>query len=259
MPEKVFYRSTDGVRICAILHEATFAPKGNVVLAHGITVDKDEEGAFVELATGLCAAHYNVLRFDFRGHGESGGLQEEMTIAGELHDLATSIDYARKRWSLPTRLVAASFGAVAAVIYAAERQDLPCMVLWNPGLDLRRTFFEPKTPWAQQWFNPEAFAFLEEHGYMLLEGFKIGRSLFEEMKQLEPLKNMSKITCPVLTLHGDKDTYASYEVSKAYAKCNKQSKFITVPGAEHGFGTPDERQFVISKTVEWFQRYLSSK
>jgi len=105
MAKKVFYPSTDGAQICALMHEAIGTPKGNVVLAHGITMDKDEDadsqagagiGAFVQLADALCNAQYNVLRFDFRGHGESGGLQEEMTITANLCALVLAVLFIEK-------------------------------------------------------------------------------------------------------------------------------------------------------------------
>jgi len=266
MAKKVFYSSMDGVQICAMMHEAIGTPKGNVVLAHGITMDKDEDadpqagagiGAFVQLADALCNAQYNVLRFDFRGHGESGGLQEEMTIAGELLDLTASMDYAKKCWPLSTALVAASFGATSSVMYAANRPDIPCMVLWDPALDLRKTLLEPILPWGKQSFNAQGYAFLEEHGYMLLAGFfKLGRPLIDEMKRIQPLRYMKRINCPVLTLHGDRDTYVPYVVSKKYARCNSRSEFVTVSGSEHGFGRPRDRQFVIPRTVKWIQRFV---
>lgn len=264
MTEKVFYASEDGVQICGLLHEPVGVPKGNVVLAHGITVDKDEDGdsqagigAFVQLADALCNSQYNVLRFDFRGHGESGHLPEQMTISGELLDLTASMDYAKKRWPLPTAIAAASFGATSAVMYAAEKQDIPCMVLWNPVLDLRKTFLEPILPWAKQSFNAEAYAFLEEHGYMLLDGFfKLGRPLIDEMRRIKPFEYMKRIRCPVLTLHGDEDTYVPYEVARKHARCNSRSEFVTVPGSEHGFGRPEDRRFVIPRTLEWIQRFV---
>lgn len=263
MTRRVFYASGDRVRICALLHEPARVTMGNVVLAHGITVDKDEDGesqagigAFVQLADALCNAHYNVLRFDFRGHGESGGLQEHMTIAGELLDLTASMEYARQYWPLPTSIVAASFAAPPALTYAADRQDIPCMVLWNPVLDLRKTFLDPTLPWAKQSFNTQGYAFLEEHGYMLLDGFfKLGRTLIDEMKTIKPFEQMQRILCPVLTLHGDQDTYVPFTVAEKYARCNSRSEFVAVPGSEHGFGRSEDRQFVIPRTVEWVQRH----
>ena len=155
MDERVFYPSGDGVQLCALLHQPDGPARGTVVLAHGITVDKDESsgesgvGAFVELTDALRQRGYNVLRFDFRGHGESGEPSERITVSGERLDLAASIAYAENRWSMPPALVAASFGAVSAVMVAAERDDLPCLALWNPVLDFAKTFWEPVAPGGQ--------------------------------------------------------------------------------------------------------------
>ena len=66
MSEKTFYKSSDGIEICAILHEVEGVPKGSIVQAHGISVDKDEEGIFIALAESLCASGYNGLAGAFK-------------------------------------------------------------------------------------------------------------------------------------------------------------------------------------------------
>ncbi|MGE5527940.1 MAG: alpha/beta hydrolase [Patescibacteria group bacterium] len=261
MTGKAFYQSGDGVRLCALVSEAEGAARGSVVLAHGITVDKDESsgstgiGAFVQLDEALRAAGFNVLRFDYRGHGESGGRQEGMTIAGELLDLEAALTHARQRWGMPPALVAASFGAVSAVLYAAGREDLPCLVLWNPVLDLVKTFLEPVCPRPRRSFNAGDAAFLERHGYLLLDSFRVGRRLLEEMREIRPYERMREIRCPVLTLHGDRDSYVPYDVARDHAACNDQSEFAAVAGADHGFGRKEDRGVVIPKTVAWVKRF----
>ncbi len=118
-PEKVFYDSTDGVRLCAVWQAAVEPARGVIVMAHGIMGGKDEPEAFPLLATALARYGFHSLRFDFRGHGESGGTQDEMTLAGEQQDLMASVAYACKRSSLPLGIVAFNLGAVAACWYAA--------------------------------------------------------------------------------------------------------------------------------------------
>lgn len=263
MGETIFYPSLDGVRLCAVVDAASNA-KGSVVLAHGITVDKDESSgavgvpAFVELAARLTADGYNVLRFDFRGHGESGLTSRQMTIAGELLDLIASVRQAETRWGQPVALVGASFGAVSSVLYAAGIGGLACLVLWNPVLDLRQTFLEPVEPIPQQFFNAEGYAHLAEHGWLSLDGFEIGACLVDEMRYVEPFARMSAITCPVLTLHGDRDRYVPYGVAQQYAGCNPASRFLPVPGAEHGFGMSGDRALVLAATVQWLDENMIS-
>jgi alpha-beta hydrolase superfamily lysophospholipase len=255
--EKVYYESKDGTKLCAEWQDAVGSARGVVVLAHGITATKEEDGVFTALAEALAHHGFHSLRFDFRGHGESGGAQEDITIMGERKDLAASVEYARSRSPLLLGIVAASFGAVSACCYAESSTDVSCLVLWNPVLDLRKTFLEPELPWAQQSFNPQGFVFLKQHGYLLLDGhFKIGQQLIEEMKHQRPYECLSRLQIPVLTLHGDQDTYVSYDVSCQYGKPNSRSQFVTVPGSEHGFGPIQDRDFVISRTVEWFLKNM---
>lgn len=260
------YPSLDGVRICAALRDAGPDAKASVVLAHGITVDKDESAdaqgipAFVELSDALAEAGYNVLRFDFRGHGGSGLSSRDMTIAGELLDLTASIRQAKARWGLPLALLGASFGAVSSVLYTANAPgDVDCLVLWNPVLDLRRTFIQPLMPKPRRFFNAAGYAHLQNHGYLLLEGFQVGRCLVEEMRRIEPFDAMRLIECPVLTLHGENDSYVPFETSEAYAVCNADSAFVPVVGAEHGFMERDARRFVIRQTVDWLDKHLGER
>jgi alpha-beta hydrolase superfamily lysophospholipase len=84
------FTSPDGLRLAATL----VAPNGArqaVVLVHGGGVTREEGGFFVRLATGLAEAGIASLRFDLRGHGESEGRQEDLTLAGVLSDIRAAI------------------------------------------------------------------------------------------------------------------------------------------------------------------------
>src|ERR1051325_10062982 len=63
---------------------------GAVLLVHGFSVDLHEEGTFDKLVQALARRRLSTVRFSFRGHGESAGKQEEMTIAGERLDLSSA-------------------------------------------------------------------------------------------------------------------------------------------------------------------------
>lgn len=257
MSKEVTYSAEDGTEISATLCISD-SPKGNIVFAHGITVDRHEDfsadtgiGAFDEVVDIL--RDYNTLLFDFRGHGKSGGKQEEMTINGELLDLRASVEYLQNLYpNLPTGIVAASFGAVSTVMYVSGRNDIATIVLWNPVLDLQKTFIDPIVPWAKGSFNEKGYASLKKNGYLMLDDYyRIGATLVEEMRILRPYSYMSGISCPVLTIHGDQDSYVPFVVAKEYAIVNDKSRFISISGSEHGFGKREDRDLVVQKTVEW--------
>ncbi|PIV37516.1 hypothetical protein COS31_04240 [Candidatus Roizmanbacteria bacterium CG02_land_8_20_14_3_00_36_15] len=88
--KKIFFSSTDKLKLCGVWHTPSKKTSKAIVLAHGISVDKDEEGGnFIKLANLLSGAGYAVFRFDFRGNGESEGDPRKMTIKEEVDDLPT--------------------------------------------------------------------------------------------------------------------------------------------------------------------------
>lgn len=150
--------ASDGVELDAIIHQQDGRFRPTVILAHGITVDMDEGGMFVRLADRLARAGFTTVRFSFRGHGRSGGTQRGATIAGEMLDLDAFVGHARANYPSPLAVVAASFAAVPVALSLPYLHDLAALVLWNPVLDLRRTFTQPELPWGVDNFGARATA-----------------------------------------------------------------------------------------------------
>ncbi len=250
--QRLSLQTEDGIQLAAVYQPASGQPRGIVVLAHGITVDNSEDGMFPVLAQQLAERGYHSLRFDYRGHGQSQGTQEAMTVAGETLDFQAAFRHAQAI-APSVGVIASSFGAVSVCYYLQRHGGADYLILWNPVLDMRATFIDPQTPWAKESFSEVGFAHLRQHGYLLLDGsFKIGAELVADMKaQFQPFQALAQLAIPVLTLHGDHDTYVPYTVSQRHGAPNSLSEFVTIPGAEHGFGRQHERAFVIQRTVEW--------
>ena len=222
-------------------------------MVHGLNNDMDEDGSFVNLSLIFNNKGYNTLRFDFRGHWDSEGKTEDVTINGELTDLETSIKKFDNIIGVESKyiIIASSFGAVASILYISKNENkIEKLVLWNPVLDFEKTFLNAITPWGKTFFNPEGYEQLRSKGYITIPqtDFRIGRELVEEFKKIKPYKLLNKIRIPVLTIHGTKDTSVPYEVSKKYGTPNDYSQFIS-HNCEHTFiGIVD---LVIDETVEW--------
>lgn len=96
-----------------------------VVLAHGAGSNKSEMLAWAELLHG----RYNVVLFDFRNHGQSGGMQ---TTAGvrEVRDLRAIIDWlATSKEPSAIALVGVSMGGAAAIDEAASDSRISAVIL----------------------------------------------------------------------------------------------------------------------------------
>ena len=108
--------TVDGVRLAAHVHRIP-EPHGTVVLAHGFTASATH--ADVEaLAETVANAGYDVVTYDARGHGASGGA---CTLGDrERHDVAAAVEAARPETG-PVVLVGVSMGAIAVLHHAATR------------------------------------------------------------------------------------------------------------------------------------------
>jgi len=259
---RVRVTAPDGVELDAVVHRP--APgfpadgsRGTVLLVHGISATMDEGGAFVRLAQGLAELGLTTVRFSFRGHGGSGGGPQGVTIAGEMLDLEAVAGYAEREFPGPLSVVAASFGAVSTGLsmpWLGPR--LHRLVLWNPVLDLRRTFLEPELPWGLANFGPEPMAKLARDGQLLLDGrFALGRVLFAEMARCRPLDGYAAAAPPALVLHGDRDTLVSFDIARQAAQALPRWEFHAVTGAGHGFHTPEHEREAIAVTA----RHLSGE
>jgi uncharacterized protein len=257
--KKITYKSLDDIRLSGVLHLPEKSERGSIILAHGINSDKDESGSFVKVAEELSSKGFKVLRFDFRAQGESSGKSRDMTITGEFLDMVASIRYIRSLNPIQhVGILAASFGAGIAIVFASVYQTVPSsLVLWNPVLDYEKTFLNPKLGWAKEYFNEIGYRNLNSRGFLMLEDFQIGTTLVDEMRAIKPYRLMQQISCPVLTLHGDKDSKVPFEISEKYAMCNKSNEFIVLKGAEHAFLRPQDREIAVSRSVDWFSNHVT--
>ena len=90
----VAFRSPDGLQLRGTLVIPTATPTSVTVLVHGGGVTRDEGGFLTRLAEGTAANGIASLRFDLRGHGESEGRQEDLTISGILMDIRAAVAHA---------------------------------------------------------------------------------------------------------------------------------------------------------------------
>jgi uncharacterized protein len=235
--------TSDGLRLDCVRHAGG---RETVVLVHGITADLDEQGLFPLLAGQLVAEGFSVLRFSFRGHGRSEGAPRDMTVAGELRDLRAVVESAAGVVSV----VASSFGAVSTTLSLAA---LPVreMVLWQPVLDLRRTFLEPELPRGLALYSDRSS--LAHQGFLDIEGrFELGADLFEEFGRLDPRAAFLASRVPALVVHGEADEHVSFEIARETAHARPGTDWYPVAGDGHGFRS--SRDEVLDLTTHWLVR-----
>jgi len=255
---KITCKTKDGLLLTGIWHVPTNKSSKVIILAHGITVDKDEGGVFIKLANVLQQNGYAVFRFDFRGHGESEGKSIDLTVMGEVADLVAALNEVKNKGYNKIGLLGASFGGGSSVFFALDyQQDIKCLCLWNPVLNYDHTFLNPTLPWLKD-KKGHMMKDIKEKGWTTLGSRKyvIGKSLFDDMAKIQPYIALKSIKIPTVIIHGTNDTKVPYEDSKEYVTLLIRGKLLTIENSEHGFHETGETDKAINATVEFFQANL---
>ena len=124
--QRVTFRATDGVELVGwwIPAEGSAPDAGTrtVLVCHGLAANKSNQLVLGRL---LVPAGFNVLAFDFRAHGESGG---QLTTFGahEVRDVLGAVRWVRERHPEQSRKIyglGASMGGSALIAAAADDSD----------------------------------------------------------------------------------------------------------------------------------------
>jgi hypothetical protein len=224
-----------------------------VVMLHGFTGNKSEaHRLFVHVARALCEAGYIVLRFDFRGSGDSDGDFEDVTVPGELSDAVRSLDFISEVDGVDPKKIGVlglSMGGRVASILASRDSRLKFVILYSAAL-------APLKKWFLGSLGEEALARLERGEPVHFgNGWYLKRRFFETVDSVVPLDILDRILIPVLIVHGDSDNVIPLEVAKkAYEilmDLNTKNELYIVKGGDHVFTRKEHTQEVIEKTLNW--------
>lgn len=251
----VAVRTLDGLHLAGTFVRPQ-EPVGHVaVLVHGGGVTREEGGFFTRLAVGLAEAGIASVRFDLRGHGDSEGRQEELTLASILNDIHAVLAYARQATGAEeVTLLGASFGGGICAYYAAKRPgELTRLVLFNPQLDYKRRTIDTRSYWVNDSITDEAARELSEHGFVqFTPTLRHGRPIFNEVFWFKPHEALGEVRTPTLIVHGTKDTFVPIESSRAAVEqFGGPCDLVEIEGSQHGFAVHDDPKYLNPQSQEW--------
>lgn len=255
MSTPTMLRTLDGLRLAATLVEPDAPVTSAVVLVHGGGVTREEGGFFTRLADGLGEAGVASLRFDLRGHGDSEGRQEELTLSTILNDIAVAMAHVRdSTGATRTSLVGQSFGGGICGYYAAKRPDeVARLVLLCPQINYKRRTIDSRSYWTNDQLDDDVAAELTQRGFIQFNPtLRHGRPILNEVFWLQPHTALAEIVAPTLIVHGTKDTFVPIDSSRrAAAQLTAPHELLEIEGAQHGFAVHDDPGYLDPQSQRW--------
>ncbi|MEE8450754.1 MAG: alpha/beta hydrolase [Thermoguttaceae bacterium] len=146
MSETPFFFDHDGTPLFGVLYEPNSDPNDSAAeprdRAIAFCPAFAEEAAIaqrvcVEFARSLAGRGYHVLRFDYRGTGDSGGDFENATLESRMSDIRAAVELLRTRYAMPVGLFGLRLGATLAALVAAADPEIESLLLWEPVTHLK--------------------------------------------------------------------------------------------------------------------------
>lgn len=243
--------SPDGHRIAYI--ESGSNNETVLLMCHGITVNKSENGTYDDFAAKAESRGWNTFRFDFRGHGQSEVPANHTTITGMILDLYTVVDYLKSKYK-NIYFLGTSFGASIFLLYAKK---FPIDIVrkacfWNPVIDYASTFTNTDLAWGSSFFPQGGVecALKESPVFIGRRRFEANANMVLELFYYAPQTLSWAKELPLVILHGVNDTMVSYQASKKYAEENSGSN-VQLYTYQASHGLTEEREKVFSDTLKF--------
>ncbi len=246
-------------------------PLGTVIICHGFK-GFARFSFFPYLADQLAEAGYRAVTFDFSGSGIGDDREtftnheafSRNTYLKELEDLDAVVGEARVRSWVDDGygLFGHSRGGGIAVIQAARDPDVKCLTTWAAISATNR-------------WSPDVVAEWRERGHIDITNSRtgdvmpLGTELLHEVEEfggtsLNIAAAASRVACPWLILHGDKDETVPIEEGQRLAALAPAAQFRVLDGVNHSFGgkhplsdVSPALDSVTRGTVDFFARHLA--
>jgi len=227
------------------LPERKHASDTLVIYVHGFASNQKGEKVLY-LKDRFTAMGAAFLAFDHRGHGNSTGTMQELTITRNLEDLHAILKV--KALGFKRRvLIGSSMGGQTAAWYAARHPDLiSANLLIAPGF----RFLQHR----MRELGPKGLKRLKAKGQITVKNewveVTIGRKLLEDARDYQVEKLLKDYQTPTLILHGTDDSAVPFEDSVAFIKKSKARpmELLLIAGGDHRLTAHKETLFAHMET-----------
>lgn len=246
--ENISFITTDSIKLRGwFIGSQNSLTAPTIIIAHGLGASKSD---FINLSGFLSSNGFNVLLFDFRAHGESGGKSCSLGLKEQM-DITAALDYIISRKNLKNKnigLYGFSLGGSAGILTASKDlrikaivADTPFPRLYTISADvIKRTYHLPSFPFMQ----------LANVFYRLSFGGWIG--------QVAPADVIHLISPrPILLITSDIDQMTPiYHARELIRKAGEPKELWVIEGATHGGTISMDAERYNQKLFNFFSKAL---
>lgn len=233
--ERVTFSTAYGT-LHGVIHHPDSSPRGCIITCHGLLSTKDSD-KYISLGEHFSRKRFALLRFDFRGCGESDGALKDSTVTARQEDLRAAVAYIERRLpSCARRLgfLGSSMGGFIALLVAPCHAAVKAVVTWAAPFS-----FEAVGKTVSRSTSPE-----------------IGLDFFTDAGRYRPQQFVPRVN-NLLIIHGDRDTTVPVDhAHHLYRTASEPRGLKIIGGADHVFSNHRHRTRAISASLRWFQHYL---
>lgn len=235
-------RNKHGEVIDHTMHNAEGVDDKLVILAHGVTGDKDRE-MMIDLSNMLAKAGWPTMRISFSGCGNSDGEFTEATISKGSDDLQAIIDQVKGQKKIA--YIGYSMGAASGALVAAKDDRINVLVSLA-GMVRTKVFAETE-------FGDE----IPDKGCMWEdEKNPLSQTFMDDLCQIDTvLPAVKDVRTPWLLVHGSEDDVVLPDDSiTLFNHLKGKKKHVVIDGTDHSFAGHWDK--LANHIDDWLKKYL---
>jgi len=237
--------------LSAWVTEPATAPRGTVVVLHGVRLDKR---SMLPTADALVDAGYRAVLVDLRGHGHSTGAYLTYGV-GDAQDISEVLDSLERRGGDlgPVGVHGFSYGGATALLLAARDPRVRAVVAVSSFASLRGVVRD-YVRWQLPSLAPAVPNLWLDSAVdlgALWAGF--------DADAARPADAAAEARAPVLVIHGAADPQVSVENARSIQRSSAgRARLLVLDGETHASILADASGRVRRASVDWFQRHLGA-
>lgn len=246
--EKISFTTSDEINIKGWFLKQAFPVSSTIIVCHGLGTNKSDVLPFAGF---LFRGGYNILLFDFRGHGES---EESICSFGpcEENDLKGAVDYLKQYRPAEAKkigILGGSMGAAIALSFSKKSPDISAIVSDCSFSDLPSALIHH----VHYFYHIPKYPF----GYIMLVSyalyFRKNPADFSPVKSLQQNPHLKG----VLLIHGSHDAQIlPSNAQKLYDSALCPKDLVIAPGASHFESYSVLGRQYEEKVLAFFKQYL---